>query len=418
MTSRTNSAHAHRGAGLLRLGALAIAVIALIGTGLQPAAAASSKPGQVGLVSFVSKSFYRSSQTATLKVTWPSARRTKKYEVYISRSYSMSRATKYTTSNRSKTFKGLVPGANYYVRVRAINGKKRGAFSNRVGHTTIRQFDIARGPTFRIMSYNVCSRVCSGWTTRQSAVMERVAKFRPDVIAAQEADHLVPPVGYTEAHYKSGKRLLYRANRFTMDIPALEPTVLPSVDTKERCTPTRTWGSKGEVLLGHHGGGCRYAVWGILNDVPSGDRALFVNVHTVYGDNTTRATYRKAEIQELTKQIAAVNPDLLPVIYAGDVNSHKNRSNDYVRSVFNAAGYYDAFDLAQVLYRQHNNSYTGFQSTPKISYKWGDHIDKVWLRPDQGRVMKWQNGSLIVGGKMAKPIPSDHSPIIVDVRIN
>lgn len=402
------------------MGLLTAAVLALIGVGLQPAAAAS-KPGQVGLVSYVEKTYSRSNHTTSLKVTWPSARRAKKYEVYISKNYSMSKAKKYVTSKRYKKITRLSRGANYYIRIRAVNGSKRGAFSNRVGHTTIRQFEVARGGTYRVMSYNVCSRVCSGWPTRQPGALERVAKFRPDVLAAQEADNLAIPAGYAQAHYKSGKRLMFNARRFTMDIGALEPTVLPpalpSANTT-RCTPTRTWGSYGEVLLGYHGGGCRYGIWAILNDAQTGARTLFVNAHTVAGDNTSRATYRKAEIQELTRQVQAINPDALPVVYAGDFNSHKNRSNDYLRGVFNAAGYFDAYDLAQVLYRQHYNSYNDFKTTPKISYKWGDHVDKVWIRADQGRVTKWQNGALISGNKMVKPIPSDHSPIIVDLRIN
>lgn len=416
-TSPTSGKRPRRTVPILRMGLLTAAVLALIGVGLQPAAAAS-KPSQVGLVSYVAKSYARGSHTASLKVSWPSARHAKKYEVYISRNYSMSKAKKYTTSNRYKTMKGLAPGTDYFVRVRGVNGSKRGSYSNRVGHTTIRQFEIARGATYRIMSYNVCSRVCSGWAGRQPAALQRVTTFRPDVLAAQEADNLVIPDGYAQAHYKSGKRLMFNARRFTMDLGALEPTVLKSVTTGGRCTPTRTWGSYGEVLLGYHGGGCRYGIWAILNDAKTGARTLFVNAHTVAGDNTSRATYRKSEVQELTRQVQAINPDMLPTIYAGDFNSHKNRKNDYLRGVFNAAGYYDAYDLAQVLFRQHYNSYNDFATTPKISYKWGDHVDKVWLRPDLGRVLKWQTGSLIAGGKMVKPIPSDHSPVIADVRIN
>ncbi|MFI5426805.1 hypothetical protein [Aeromicrobium sp. UC242_57] len=86
--------------------------------------------------------------------------------------------------------------------------------------------------------------------------------------------------------------------------------------------------------------------------------------------------------------------------------------------MFNQEGYYDAYDQAQTLKRQHHNSFNDFKTTPKISYKWGDHVDKVWIRPDQGRVLSWVNGARISGGKMVKPIPSDHSPIIVDVKIN
>lgn len=401
----------------VRLALLTIAVIALVGSALQPAAAAS-KPGKVGLVSFTAKSFSKSTNTAGLTFSWPRASRAKKYEIFVSRSYSMSKAKKYTTSKRSKTLKKLAPGRDYFVQVRAVNGSKRGSKSNRVGHTTIRRMDDAHGPNYRLMTYNVCSRVCSKWSTRQPYAHVRIKSYSPDVVAAQEADHLVPPAGYTQAHYKSGKRLLFKTTRFTMLPGTPEPQVLESVDTGERCTPSRTWDSYGEILLGRHDGGCRYAVWAILSDNTRNARTMFVNVHTVSGDTTTRARERQAEVQTLTATVAAVNPEGLPVIYAGDFNTHKNRSNDYVRTVFNASGYYDAYDLAAQLRRQHYNSFNGFKTTPKISYKWGDHVDKVWIRPDQGRVIKWNNGALIKSGKMITPIPSDHSPLIIDVKIN
>lgn len=399
-----------------RLGLLAASVIALVGTGLQPATAAS-KPSQVGLVTFTAKSYSLSSKTTALTFSWPKARRATKYEVYISRYYSMSRAKKYTTRHRSKTVRGLRPGADYFVRVRAVNGSKRGSYSNRVGHTTIRRIGNSSGQTYRVMSYNVCSRVCSKWDARQSSAQYRVRGYMPDVLAAQEADNLVVPAGYTQAHYKSGKRLMFKTSRFTMEPGNPEgPEVLPPLDN--RCTPTRSWGSYGEISLGYHGGGCRYAVWARLTDIASQRQTVFVNVHTVSGDNTPDARLRRDEIIEATKQVAAINVEGLPVVYAGDFNSHKNRSNDYLRTVFNAQGYYDAYDLAWTLKRQHNNSYNDFKVTPKISYKWGDHVDKVWMRPDQGRVLSWTNGALIKNDRMVTPIPSDHSPIIADVRIN
>lgn len=401
----------------IRLVLLTVAVIALVGSALQPAAAAS-KPGKVGLVSFTAKSFARSTGTAGLTFSWPRASRAKKYEIFVSRSYSMSNAKKYTTKSRSKTLTKLRPGQNYFVQVRAVNGSKRGSKSNRVGHTTIRRMDVAGGPSYRIMTYNVCSRVCSAWSTRQPHAQQRIKAYWPDVVAAQEADNLVPPASYTQAHYKSGKRLVFKTKRFTMAPGTPGPDVLESVDTGDRCSPSRTWGSYGEILLGYHDGGCRYAVWAILSDKTRDASTMFVNLHTVAGDSSTRARERQAEIQALTATISAVNPEGLPVIYAGDVNSHKNRSNDHVRTVFNKQGYYDAYDQALVLRRQHYNSYNDFKTTPKISYKWGDHVDKVWMRPDQGRVLRWNNGALIENNKMVTPIPSDHSPLIIDVRMN
>jgi len=70
------------------------------------------------------------------------------------------------------------------------------------------------------------------------------------------------------------------------------------------------------------------------------------------------------------------------------------------------------------LYRQHHNSYNAFSTTPVISYKWGDHVDHVWVDPKRVRVIRWNNRVLISSGQLVSPIPSDHSPILVDVQVN
>lgn len=399
---------------------IAVAIItgALILTGLQPAAAAS-KPGSVGLVSFVAASFSRNHGTATLTVKWAKAPRTKSYEVFVSTSYGMSKAKRYKTKNTAKKITRLRQGANYFVQVRAVNGKKVGPKSKRVGHTTIRRLDIARGPTYKVMTYNVCSDVCSGWAKRQPYAIERITAHKPDVIAAQESSKLTATIpGYQQAVYMSAKRLLYKTSRFTV-VPSGPVDPKPGVDPTTKCTPSWDGVTTGWVFLGRHNKGCRYAVWAVLRDKKTGHETVFVSAHTVAGTSTKRADERRQEITTLTTFISAkFDGAKVPVIYAGDFNSHKNRANDSLRSVFHRQGYYDAYDLAMILRQQHNNSFNGFSVKPKISYKWGDHVDHVWIRPDVGRINRWVNGAKIAGGRMVTPIPSDHSPLIVDVRLN
>jgi endonuclease/exonuclease/phosphatase family metal-dependent hydrolase len=385
-------------------------------TGLE-AASAATKPGSVGLVSFTAASYSRSSGTAGLTVDWYTASRARSYEVFISRSYSMSGARRYTTTASAKTFTGLARGASYFVQVRARNGSAVGPKSARVGHTTIRRLDPASGPTYRVMTYNVCSQKCSSWSSREPAALERVAAYSPDVVAAQEAIYLDVPPGYSQAVEKSSKRLLYKTSRFTVAAPTTPIPPQPE-ENSYGCRPTWPQSTVGYVYLGYHGGGCRYAVWAVLVDKQTGQPTVFVDVHTVSGDNESSAEKREAEIKTLTTHLAKINPGKLPVVYAGDFNSHKNRANDDMSSVFHRQGYYDAYDLALKLYRQHHNSYNGFDVVPRLSYKWGDHVDHVWIRPDEGRVESWVNGALISGGRMVRPIPSDHSPIVVDVRLN
>lgn len=399
------------------LGGLAVALVIIL-TGVQPAQAATTPP-QVGLVSFTAASYSNSTGTAGLTIDWPDTRYAKSYQIYLSRSYTMSNARRYTSTASTKVFTGLARGVPYFFQVRAINGSAVGKKSSRVGHSTIVRMLPGNGPTYRVMTYNLCSQKCSGWDRRQPAALARIQTYSPDVIAAQEAIYLSVPgsMGYAEAAEKSSKRLLYKTSRLA---PVAPTSAVPAKPGKspEGCDLSWPQVTKGYVFLGYHGGGCRYAVWALLADRQTGDRTVFVDVHTVSGDNETAANQRTAEITTLTQHLAQINPGNVPVVYAGDFNSHKNRANDDMAGVLQKQGYYDAYDLAMRLIRQHFNSYNGFDVVPRISYKWGDHVDHVWIRPDEGRILSWTNGAWLSGGRMVTPIPSDHSPIITDVRLN
>lgn len=405
-----------------------VGLLVLTGLQAQPASAASKKPGTVGLVSFVKANYDRSTNKGTLSIDWPDAKRADKYEIFVSRNYSMSKSKLYTSKSSKTTLRKLSPGRDYFVQVRALNGKKRGNKSTRVGHTAI----VRPGPTsnalrLRILTYNVCSDVCDTsvttrypWATdRQAPAVERMTSASPDVIATQEAGKLsVVPPGYTQAVYKSAKRLFFKTSRFDI-APATTPAPIAPPNDKSDCSPTYAWGQPtGYILLGRHSAGCRYAVWAELVDKATGKSFLMVDVHTVSGESKDVVEHRRQEINTLLDNVKLANPKRLPVIYAGDWNSHKNSSEDIVRPLMKAKKLYDAYDLARSLTNQHVNSYNSFKVAPRIGYKWGDHIDKVWVDPWTTRIDAWYNIALIgADGLMVKPIPSDHSPVVVDLRI-
>lgn len=393
-----------------------VVLIALVLAGVQPATA-STTPSQVGLVSFKAASYNLDTLQTSLTIDWPNASNAKSYEIFMSRSYDMSNTTRYTSTDSYRKITGLTRGTDYFFQVRGVNGSQVGTKSTRVGHTTIYRQGASSGPNYRVMTYNVCSRVCSDWASRQSAAMARITAYSPDIVAAQEADNLVAPTGYTQALYKSGKRLLYLSSRFDPVIHSGDG-VQPS-NTGDGCSPTYSAKDRtGYIFLGFHDNGCRYAVWAELVDRATQRHTIFVTVHTVAGDSLTRSIERRTEIIALLAAMDQINAAGLPVVYAGDFNSHKDRTYDYVANAFHSAGYYDAYDLARNLYRQHNNSFNDFQITPRISYKWGDHVDHVWVAPGSTRVDYWRNGALIENNKMVTPIPSDHSPIVLDLRVN
>lgn len=398
-----------------KLGGIVL-LLALVLAGIQPATA-SSTPSQVGLVSFTASGYNLDTFQTSLTIDWPGATNAKTYEIFMSRSYDMSSAKKYTSTSSVRQITGLSRGIDYFFQVRGVNGSHVGTKSNRVGHTTIYRQGPNTGPVFRVMTYNVCSRVCSGWSTRQSAALGRITAYQPDIVAAQEANYLPAPSGFSQALYWSGKRLFYLSSRFDPVIGPGDGALPPK--TSQGCSPTHSEKDRtGYILLGFHDNGCRYAVWTELIDKATRQHTIFATVHTVAGDTLTRSQERRTETLALLAAMQSINAAGLPVVYAGDFNSHKNRAYDYVADAFHGAGYYDAYDLARNLRRQHMNSFNDFQITPKISYKWGDHIDHVWVAPRKTRVDYWRNGALIVDEKMVTPIPSDHSPLVIDLQVN
>lgn len=398
----TQHDHAPIRRGTVRRAALVLlAGAGLLGATLQPAAAAASTPAQVGLVSFTKASYDAGTATAGLTIDWPDTRGAKSYEVFMSRSYSMSSAKKYKATASTKTVSGLVRGGNYFFQVRAVNGSTVGSKSQRVGHTTIRRQGAGTGPTYRVMTYNVCSEKCSGWSSRKPAAIGRVTAHQPDVIAFQEAvkSSFAPGdlAGYTQVAYSNAKQLYFRTDRFDV---AVGPDSAPRA---------------GSIAMGNG----KYAVWGEAVDRQHDDKhVIFVSVHTTPGKSSTAAKRRRSEVATLTKTVANLNTAGLPVVFGGDFNSHKNRDDDYPASVLHAAGYYDAYDLAQSLTRQHYNSYNDFKTTPVTSVKWGDHVDHIWSDPTRTRVLRWTNAVLIKGGRLVTPIGSDHSPVVVDVQVD
>jgi len=407
------------------LAAVIVGFLVIAGLQAAPASAAAKTPTKVGLVSFVKADYVLKTNRTTLSLDWPDARHARKYEIFVSKSRSMKKAKVYVQKSSKTKITKLTRGTTYYFQVRGVNGKKHGAKSAVVARTTI----LRNGPTenllpVRIMTYNVCSRVCDDngqpWTPRQAAVWERAAASGADVIATQEGDNLAEIPGYTRAIYFSAKAIWYNAARFAVAAPTTPVTPTGPVDPATKCrVSSDVTQPTGNIYLGHHAGGCRYAVWAELVDRATGRSFMMVDVHTVSGKTKTTTDNRRTEINQVLATMKIVNTKRLPLIYAGDFNSHReSKPSDSVRPPLQATKHYDAFDLARKVSGQHQSSYNGFKTDPVISVLYGNHIDKVWVDPWKVRVDGWYNfANMGADGKLVQPIGSDHSPIVVDLRI-
>jgi endonuclease/exonuclease/phosphatase family metal-dependent hydrolase len=344
--------------------------------------------------------------TTSLQLRWPAVAGATGYEVARAADPSLAGAsTVVTTTTGSLVAGGLRRGATYCFTVRALVDGAPGPWSGPACKPTIRADGPAAGVFYRVMAFNVCSRVCADWSSRRAAVDQVIAVRRPDVIAMAEADYVTrAPSGYRLARYAGGRRLLYRADRFRVAGTAKHPR-------------------SGVVLMAPD----RRAVWAVLVDrTHHGKRVMFVAVHTT----APPADYaqRGHEIAVLLRAIGRRNTGHLPVVYAGDFNSYKRRGSydpaagrgdqDTVGATFARAGYYDAFDLARRLYRPNWSSFSGFGTTPAISPVWGDHVDHVYVVPGRTRVLSWMNAGLVQGAGYASPVPSDHRPVQASFRLS
>lgn len=408
--------------------AAVVGFLVLTGLQVQPASAATKRPHTVGLVSFVKADYSRGKNTTSLSLDWPDARYARKYEIFVSRYSSMKKAKRYGQKSSKTTIKNLRRGTDYYFQVRGVNGKKHGRKSAVVARTTIVRPGPSRGlMPVRVMTFNTCSEVCdllgtspTPWLgSRQEAALERIAASGADVVATQENGKMnVVPPGYARAVYYSAKGLYYNVGRFDV---APGPVPGPAAyEPGSGCRLSSELGlPTGIVYLGRHSAGCRYAVYAELVERSTGRSFLAVDVHTVSGFTSATASNRRTEMATLLSTIKQTNVKGLPVVYAGDFNSHRtSRPSDVVTPYFKANKLYDAYTLARRVSNQHLSSYSNFQATPPISTLWGNHIDRVFVSPWGVRVDGWYNFSrLDARGNVIGPIASDHSPVVVDLRL-
>ena len=407
-----------------------LALTAALGLGaLMAPAEAATRPAKVGLVTFTGATVGET--TATLSMRWPKASYARSYEIFLSRSYAgvLDAGVHKEVSTTSTTLTGLAKGATYFVMVRGVNGTAKGTRSSRVGRTTIPVQGPGNGPSLSVLSWNLCSedsKCGRSWAPREPGFQALVAKYDPSVLALQESISLtkngtsaIP--GYTRAAYYSSKALYLRSDVLRV---VGRPATGTAAGALGKDCPAQAPGARyGCIALGGRTAagapkGTRFAVWAEVEHVPTGRRAIVTSAHLTSGKTSSADALRRTETTNLVRATAALNPEGLPVVHAGDFNSHRNRSNDTPGAVMRAAGIRDGFDLAETVGRQHYNSYNSWRSTPTLSVTYGDHVDHVWVDPRRAEVTYWGNVAAVTGARYTTPITSDHNPVLVRLSLD
>lgn len=431
----------------LRLLACALIAVTAAATVTAPADAAPKKPGKVGLVSVTGTSAYGSGTKKYAKITlaWPRAAKATRYQVFVAGSRAgvqKSKKPRATVRSPKATIKKLRRNRVYWVQVRALNGKRAGSRSARIARVTpaaSASLSTAKHPAYKLMSYNVCSNACSRWSTRLPLVVSEVQRLRPDVLAVQEASQWrnaeIP--GYTETLGGKDNRIFYRTAAFEQVQHTL--TAEQQSDECELARDPRT----NRILLDEEGEPVRVepcilpldglaepdgkdAPWSVLRHKASGQSVVFVGIHLKVDESRSNASVRAAQTTKIFSDIEGQldwwGKDLrrLPVALIGDFNTNRSRAgNDRLESVMHAHGFYDAYEQARSLSRQHlNTANPRWLTKPVIGVTWGDHVDKVWVRPGRSRVVSWTNAGKMAGGRFVAPLPSDHHPLMVRAQLS
>ena len=376
---------------------------------------AASAPAQVGLVSFTGASL--TSGSASLRVDWSAVSGATGYKVFVSSSYDgVAKATvpAATPTASEATLTGLVPGRDYFVQVSAVSSAGTGPRSSRVGHGTIvaepSAATLSARPSFTVMSWNVCSVQCTSLSTRAAVVNSRIADLQPAIVVTQEAaKYTKTATGYRFA-INGQNDIIYRA----ADIAAVTSDGKPLAGS---AVFSSVYATKGKGVA-----------WAALKDRTTGRGFVVFTPHLVTGSTAAQTAQREYEASRLPVYVDRIMAQLAashgagwksaPVLIAGDLNTHKSRTGDASQEILEDAGWYDAYDQARGLSCQHCNSANPtFQAAPVIGVTWGDHVDKVLVRPGRTVVHGWANAGERSGGKFVTPLGSDHHPILVRVTL-
>lgn len=259
---------------------------------------------------------------------------------------------------------------------------------------------------------------------RAPRVVAKVQLGAPDIVGLQEfaagtdsgsyiEAHLA---GYTWLHASDNHALLVRTNRFT---------VIASGESR-----LNTANQEGSTFD-------RYADWARVRERSSGRTLLVLNVHAHPWQSLAFAGVRSQAIQRLVTLIGELNPRLAePLVLLGDFNagSAENRPvfRDHI-TLLKAAGItdaktlaaQDASDVPRASSLHQMSAKVAGSAVAKVVRRSDRHVDYVWV-PNGVTVSAWRvlSGPDVAWRRVhgvrvpiwTGIVPSDHSPVVADLR--
>lgn len=181
----------------------------------------------------------------------------------------------------------------------------------------------------------------------------------------------------------------------------------------------------------------RFVNWVELRDLRSGRQFFIFNYHGHHRQTETLAAVRSAAISSMIELVESVNPGFAqPFAIVGDFNSGSKETRpgfyDHFlklgeRGIVDAAtiAEEDASDVPEAASLHKMSAKVDGKDVAKVVRRNGVHIDYVWV-PEDAEVRSWAtvSGPNVEWRKVRGErvpvwtgiIPSDHSPVVADIR--
>lgn len=206
---------------------------------------------------------------------------------------------------------------------------------------------------------------------RLDRIASEIGRANYDVVGLQEANTdarkaLLPRLGGVYDFSLMGDHL---GRTTSGGLIFYKPSVLyPGKIQGQMPLPTPSWSNP------------RYGLYQDFYHRPSGAHFLFVTVHLSNLSGRASSDARNTQAQSLISQINEVNPNQLPLVLVGDMNS--NHAKKYVydapRRVYEAQGLREVFDLAATKVNANFNSFNHLLTVPKMG---GYRPDQIYVSP-------------------------------------
>lgn len=329
---------------------------------------------------------------------------------------------RYAISSQARQFTpyGLRPGTRYYFQVQAVNGASGSSYSAHAWAVVAPHEQNVRVLTYNILAGRTAGSVegngpLATWADRRAGVARLIRSTAPDLVAVQEGGDWVGSI-----QGRGGRRQVDDLDALLGSSYSLASTEVPPSQPYYFRTGSyilynpatyRPIGTGGHWKIGDP---AFMAAYQVLANRATGARLLFTSAHLspVAGTSAGDAE-REAETKSLISQASAyAAAQHVPVIYAGDFNSHQGRNHafDGPGIAFRAARGSDALQVAQWKGgAQYNSSNQNLRTPPAT----GLSIDHIYAPPGVA-LRSWRLLLELTAGRFVGTIPSDHNPLVVD----